>query len=133
MPYQHHSLRLAVSGEEGQVRLVLIDHYEWWRDHGYIPSSGKPVWIVEDEAEEFHHIFFDDNIHNDPSDSIVAVRVRKQGSEAFVPLTGEQTLDLQGRYLVRVPTIEPALNQRWFLEQIARCEEKNERDRSCHV
>merc|ERR1712070_151891 len=74
---------------------ACMDHYEWWRDHGYIPSSGKPVWIVEDEAEEFHHIFFDDNIHNDPSDSIVAVRVRKQGSEAFVPLTGEQTLDLQ--------------------------------------
>ena len=36
----------------------------------------KPIWLTEDDPYN-HHIFFDDNIKNNPEDSIVAVRSRK--------------------------------------------------------
>jgi len=43
-------------------------------------------------------------------------------AETFEPLDGEQTRALHGKNIVRVPTIEPIMNEDWFLEQIARCE-----------
>ena len=69
-----------------------------------------------------HHIFFDDNIHNIEDDAIVAVRQRRTRKDRFRALSGEETLDLQGVHLVRVPTVEPILNDNWFYEQIQRCE-----------
>lgn len=36
----------------------------------------------------------------------------------FRTLSGIETLHEQGRHLIRVPTIEPILNRRWFIEQI---------------
>ena len=66
--------------------------------------------------------FFDDNIHNDADDSIVAVRVRETKEQKFQPLSGEETIAMQGQHLVRVPTFAPVLNENWFLEQIDACE-----------
>ena len=42
---------------------------------------------------------------------------------SYRSLTGKETQDLQRKYLVRVPTVEPILNIDWFLQQIERCEE----------
>mmetsp|Transcript_58581 Transcript_58581/g.96710 ORF Transcript_58581/g.96710 Transcript_58581/m.96710 type:complete len:422 (+) Transcript_58581:80-1345(+) len=100
---------------------VCADDYSWWKEHAYLPSAGKPLWLTLDNAST-HHIFFDDNIHNDPSDSIVAVRMRATSQEPFLPQSGEATCRLQGIFLVRVPTVEPILNPFWFLERIAECE-----------
>jgi hypothetical protein len=69
-----------------------------------------------------HHIFFDDNIHNDATDSIVAARWRPTAKSEFKPVSGEGTLALQGIHLVRVPTLEPILDHDWFLKQIDSCE-----------
>lgn len=69
-----------------------------------------------------HHIFFDDNIHNDANDSIVAARRRPSSDAPFKPVSGEDTLALQGTHLVRVPTLEPILDHDWFLKQIDACE-----------
>jgi len=78
-----------------------------------------------------HHIIFDDNIHNDPNDGIVAVRASSKQSKKdsdgkssmlFAPLNGYETIGMQGIHLVRVPTLEPVLSKSWFLEQIERCE-----------
>ena len=100
---------------------VCADHYDWWKARGYAPSAGKPLWITFADGDA-HHIFFDDNIHNDASDSIVAVRARRDATERFSPLSGEDTRRLQGVFLVRTPTPEPILRPRWFLEQIETCE-----------
>ena len=39
-------------------------------------------------------------------------------SSVYRTLSGTETLHEQGRHLIRVPTIAPILNRRWFLEQI---------------
>jgi len=101
--------------------LVLSDDYFWWKNHGYVPSSGKPLWLDWNDSK-CHHIFFDDNIHNDPNDSIVSVRLRREKSSGFQALTGESIRLLQERVLVRVPTVEPVLKQDWFLRKIEICE-----------
>ena len=110
--------------------VVCQDDYHYWRNAGYLPSAGKPMWITLDDLEKHHHIFFDDNIHNLPGDSIVAARSRAKQSDTFAPLGGEETLDLHGVHLVRVPTHAPILNERWFLEEIDKCESALARRRS---
>jgi hypothetical protein len=75
------------------------------------------LWITQND-DKHQHIFFDDNIHNIASDSIVAVRRRATSSEAYRALSGEETLSLQARHLVRTPTVEPILNKQWFLQQV---------------
>ena len=102
--------------------IVCADDYNWWRGHGYSPAAGKPLWLTLDD-ETTHHIFFDDNIHNDPTDSIVAVRARATSSSGtFAPLSGDATCRLQGIHLVRVPALEPILDRDWFVDQIFKCE-----------
>lgn len=101
--------------------VVCADHYEWWKAHHYSPAAGKPLWVDTSE-EHMHHIFFDDNIHNDPDDSIIAVRMRHGPAGRFRPLSGEATRKLQGMLLVRTPTPLPILDHQWFLKQIERCE-----------
>lgn len=127
---------------------ACTDDYSYWNCSGYKPECGKPLWITQHDPH-FHHIFFDDNIHNNPADSIVAVRESKyQGGKdgsrrnngagagtgagagagevgaevAFESVSGERTVELQGVHLVRVPTILPILDHDWFLKQITRCE-----------
>ena len=97
------------------------DDYHFWKDHEYSPSAGKPLWVDESSGSH-HHIFFDDNIKNNPDDSIVSVRSRSMASDAFTPLSGAAICELQGIHLVRVPTYEPILEETWFLKQIAMCE-----------
>lgn len=117
----------------------IQDDYPFWTRHGQEPWAGKPVWDTlpstsgqkksesdDNGSTSFHHILFDDNIHNVEHDSIASVRVlvdRQQGDEhdnkrTFQSLSGQALLEQQGRHLIRVPTIEPILNPRWFLEQI---------------
>ena len=61
----------------------------------YLPSSGKPLHLTVDVAGVSQHpIFFDDNIHRNADDSIVAVRVRPDEAQTFVPLTGVLTSPL---------------------------------------
>ena len=68
-------------------------------------------------------LFFDDNIHNDPSDGIVAVRVRENKTcQEFQPLNGDEILKLHQVHLVRVPTYEAILDENWFLKEIEKCE-----------
>jgi hypothetical protein len=40
------------------------------------------------------------------------------GSGAFETLHGKDINDQQGLHLIRVPTVEPVFNPKWFLEQI---------------
>ena len=117
------AVRLLEAVEGGPIACVACtDDYEWWSTHGCRPDAGKPLWITDDDTQRCHHIFFDDNIHNLEDDSIVGVRSRASAAEPFVALGGRETIALQGKHLVRVPTVEPILNQEWFLEQIEQAE-----------
>jgi len=97
------------------------DHYDYWKAAGYSPSAGKPLfWTLDDTAT--HTLFFDDNIHNDANDSIVAVRARRDGASPFAPLSGESTRRLHGALLRKVPTVLPILDRGWFLQELAASE-----------
>lgn len=47
----------------------IQDDYHYWKRNRYNPAAGKPMWVTRADRE-FHHIFFDDNIHNQADDSV---------------------------------------------------------------
>ena len=108
--------------EEPRSATVIRDDYAWWAKHDEAPAAGKPFWITR--GSDCHHIFFDDHIRNSDRKSIVAARCRSSPTDAFVALDGPATRALHGAYLVRVPTILPVRDQRWFLDRIAACEQR---------
>jgi hypothetical protein len=136
-----HALRGVEVNNEMEVEATLIktaahisaaccrDDYDWWKAHGYDPSAGKPLWVTTQDSS-VHPIFFDDNIHNDPKDSIVAVRVRATAADTYSTLSGNQTLRMQGLVLQRTPTFAPILDETWFLRQIDACESRLARARA---
>jgi hypothetical protein len=127
------SSKLVASGDDEVLKVIenlsvcgIEDDYFYWDTNKNAPSSGKPVWIhpsVKDGGNtSYHHLFFDDNIHNDARDSIVAVRAWDEVGNSWKSLSGEETIEQQGKYVVRVPTIAAILQQDWFLQQIALAE-----------
>ncbi|KAL3937446.1 MAG: hypothetical protein SGBAC_007457 [Bacillariaceae sp.] len=128
---ENEILKLLNSGKIFGIR----DDYDYWKKYQWIPTAGKPVWIPStpganssrvDEAEEpvfCHHLLFDDNIHNLPDDGIACIRQQQESSTANTEFT---TVDVsvmhggeyQGIHLKRVPTVEPVLNPKWYIEQI---------------
>ena len=118
-----------IRDEEGttpaQIRCVVCtDDYKYWKSKDEIPSAGKPMWITGSD-NSVHQIFFDDNIKPIIDKSIVAIRYRKAKGLPFSPLSGQETIDMHGSSIVRVPTACPILDPLWFVKQIDTCE-KNE-------
>lgn len=110
--HELHSGRSCIS--------AVQDDYEWWRSHGCAPGSGKPLWLTL--SDHGFPLFFDDNIHNDGANSIVSCRVRAKNDAPFVTVPGDMVRRLHGSCLRKVPTWMPALDDAWFLDEIARCE-----------
>lgn len=107
----------------------IRDDYDYWSDNNYVPWSGKPVWARNSREQprpiilrhDHHHILLDDNIHNDPNDGIGAVRVpttASSSSSSYISLRGNDILNMHGKYLIRVPTLRPLLEDDWFICQI---------------
>lgn len=127
--------QIAASGDAELLQIIencfvagIQDHYEFWDTHNNAPWAGKPVWThgsrgSDGEAMEqnCHHIFFDDNIHNDATDSIAAVRVEGNNG-AYGSLSGEKIIAVQGKHLFRVPTVAPIMDEDWFLHRIREAE-----------
>lgn len=106
-----------------QKRVIGVrDDYFFWKGHGYLPQAGKPCWLTPYDRS-VQHIFFDDNIHNDPLDSIVAIRTRGEPDGDFAPLSGEATRGLEGVMIVKARPVDAVLDMDYFLKHIARCEE----------
>jgi hypothetical protein len=126
------SSKPIASGDDQVINIIeqaniigINDDYHYWDRNNNAPWSAKPVWIHDTESctnggKKYHHIFFDDNIHNDANDSIVAVR--KKIDKKWVSLTGSETISQHGRYIFRVPTVEVLLNNEWFYEKICNAE-----------
>lgn len=111
----------AVAALQASGIAGVRDDYYHWKSAAYAPLSGKPLWLTLDD-DSWHHIFFDDNIHNKASDSIVAVRVREAEGQPFFAVSGDHTRRLHGAFLRKVPTWQPILDPEWFVDQIAECE-----------
>lgn len=124
------------SGDDAVLNIIqslsacgIQDDYHHWNKHNYAPWAGKPLWInshhANNQQQKKYHLFFDDNIHNDENDSIVAVREFVGGK--WISLSGAQTIQQQGAHLFRVPTVEAILNDDWFHQQISKVEKKKEK------
>jgi hypothetical protein len=107
----------------------IQDCYPFWRDNNHEPWSGKPVWAKTNtnsfSKHDHHHILLDDNIHNDPIDGAGGIRVPKavegegvQRHTSYESLHGQEALNNHGKHLIRVPTICPLMDDRWFVKKI---------------
>jgi len=100
-----------------QNKIVGIqDDYHFWNKNNYAPWSGKPVWKLSGQ-QSFHHVLFDDNIHNLDDDSIACIRHQCEDG-TFVSLSGAEVLMEQGIHLVRVPTVDVVLDANWFVSKL---------------
>lgn len=102
----------------------IQDDYDFWAKHHCEPWAGKPVWVVPLDAS-VHHILLDDNIHNLEHDGIASIHAQGEDGQFHV-LSGKNILGSQGLHLIRVPTIEPILNEHWFLEQLDAAQQRFE-------
>jgi hypothetical protein len=101
-------------------------HHVLFDDNMYVATFSLVFSLPTYRASSF---FLSTNRHNLEHDSIACVReeVKAAGdgqsngvssSMTFRTLSGRETLQEQGRHIIRVPTIEPIFNPRWFIEQI---------------
>ena len=104
--------------ERNKVTLVQ-DDYQYWSQNECRPGAGKPCWV----GGEVRHIFFDDNIHYSEDDSIVAVR-KSVGDGCFEALDGKQTMEEEGRSIVKVFAVKALLYDDYFLEKVKACEKR---------
>jgi len=108
----------------------IQDHYDYWDKNDNAPWAGKPVWTHRTSTSggntrNCHHIFFDDNIHNDATDSIAAVRVEEDEAKGtYKSLSGEEILEMHGLHLIKVNTVAPVMDKDWFLHRIREAEER---------
>jgi hypothetical protein len=99
----------------------IQDDYPFWKKHNHEPWAGKPIWISSDRS--YHHLLFDDNIHNLEHDSIASIRFQTPDG-TFATLTSRDILQQHGVHLVRVPAVEPILYPHWFLDMISVARER---------
>lgn len=111
----------------------IRDNYEFWKGNDFEPWAGKPVWMTP-PSSKYHHVLFDDNIHNLPHDGIAGIRRQRQQQlpapdsaadevstgtcNVFESVSGAEIQKMHGLHLIRVPTVEPIMNRDWFLHQL---------------
>jgi hypothetical protein len=106
----------------GSKVMAINDDYDHWSQHDCHPSAGKPCWLHSAPSAASSparpvHLFFDDNIHNDPDDSIVAVR-RVAADGSITPLSGAETIEEEGKSIVKVFCYEAIMNDDYFINHV---------------
>lgn len=110
----------------------IRDDYQFWKKNGWDPTAGKPIWIpsytpangADNGFVYEHHLLFDDNIHNLAHDGIGCARMQAADGSYYNQDGATMHQKVQGVHMLRVPTVEPVLNPRWYLEQIALAQDK---------
>uniref|UniRef100_A0A8C3BYJ8 Uncharacterized protein n=1 Tax=Cairina moschata TaxID=8855 RepID=A0A8C3BYJ8_CAIMO len=100
------------------------DHFDWWARNQFSSQGGKPLWI-DPHDPSVHHIFIDDNIRLDDTDTIVCPQVfseRGSSSPRCAP-----TSELYDVCLVRTDLLEAITDEDYFLRCVRRCEENYDR------
>ncbi|XP_067159469.1 uncharacterized protein [Apteryx mantelli] len=104
------------------------DHFDWWARNQFSSQGGKPLWI-DPHDPSVHHIFFDDNIRLDDTDTIVHPQVfseRGSSSPRCAP-----TSELYDICLVQTHLLEAIADENYFLRCVQRCEENYDRYLAC--
>ncbi|XP_025943819.1 uncharacterized protein LOC112976597 isoform X4 [Apteryx rowi] len=99
-----------------------------WARNQFSSQGGKPLWI-DPHDPSVHHIFFDDNIRLDDTDTIVHPQVfSEQGSSS--PRCAP-TSELYDICLVQTHLLEAIADENYFLRCVQRCEENYDRYLAC--
>ena len=93
----------------------ISDDFLAWFKHDRKKEFGKPIFFDPDN-KNFHFIFFDDNVGNKPT-SIVDCKNIINGQTL-------ENKDIIGKYLIKVDTVEAAINNNYFIDKIKDSEEK---------
>ena len=122
---------LVATGDDAILQVIqqhdicgIRDDYEFWRDRGKYSWAGKPIWQQPPHDDStYHHVLLDDNIHNLDTYSIASVRQCRTTKNSnddtrWCTLSSPEIRQAHERHLIRVPTIEPHLDEDWFIRQI---------------
>ncbi|XP_042195728.1 uncharacterized protein si:dkey-32e6.3 isoform X2 [Callorhinchus milii] len=93
------------------------DHFDWWARNNYSNRGGKPLWI-DPSHTGVHHIFIDDNIRLNDSDSIVNPQVFVKDGIRIAP-----TAELYNICLVQTNLVKAICDRNYFIKCVQHCEE----------
>nr|XP_032628517.1 uncharacterized protein LOC116820283 [Chelonoidis abingdonii] len=100
------------------------DHFDWWARNQFSSRGGKPLWIDPHDST-VHHIFIDDNIRLNDSDTIICPQVfSERGGSCARPAPTSELYDV---CLVQTNLLEAIADESYFLRCVRRCEENYER------
>ena len=102
------------SGKKTNSFFISDDFFAWFK-HDRKKEYGKPIFF-DPKNKNYHFIFFDDNIGKKPT-SIVDCKNIINGKTL-------ENEDVIGKYLIKVDTIEAAINNNYFIDKIKECEQK---------
>mmetsp|Transcript_3860 Transcript_3860/g.7773 ORF Transcript_3860/g.7773 Transcript_3860/m.7773 type:complete len:481 (+) Transcript_3860:507-1949(+) len=101
--------------------LAMTDDYKTWSSNGCSPEFGKPCWVGGKGMGNV--VFFDDNIHPSPTDSILSIRTPSSTSPSRWSFVGGlKQLEYEGVNMVRVLTLKAAIDERYYIKELERCE-----------
>ena len=96
---------------------LFVDDYSWWKTQGYHSKAGKPL-LIDLSDTSVHHVMFDDNFRSwEPKDSIVDLRVAKEGN--FTCSDPEMLEDI---CIVKADLFQSICNQNYFIDKVQLCE-----------
>lgn len=108
----------------------FVDDFQFWQEHNYAHSDGKPLWI--DLADrDVQHIFFDDNIRVAEAEGIVDVRLFDHNCIATSSsdcravarsLSIEEMVPFENVCLVQADLLDCMSNVDYFINMVRQCE-----------
>ncbi|XP_069793270.1 uncharacterized protein [Narcine bancroftii] len=95
------------------------DHFDWWSNNSFSNQGGKPFWIDSSETT-IQHIFIDDNIRLNDTDTIVHPQefVEDGSGTRTIP-----TAELYDICLVQTDLLKAIHDRHYFIKCMQQCEE----------
>jgi len=95
---------------------AIQDDYSYWAANGEAAEGGK-LLLIDDADYETQHIFFDDNLSDNPAHSIIDIRDLITGE----PVSYKRAIN---KFVVRVESDKAILENDYFIKKIEECEKR---------
>ena len=127
--YKYYSKNKIIKGGENIFKYIndfstddknnnsffISDDFLAWFKHDRKKEYGKPMFFDPDN-KKYHVIFFDDNIENKPTSIVDCKNIKN--SKSF------DNKEVIGKYLIKVDSVEAAINDNYFINKIKEAEDK---------
>lgn len=100
---------------------AIKDDYMFWSAKRGAAEGGK-LFLLDENSKNVHQIFFDDNINQDLSFSIVDIRNSITGEKLAYP-------NVIDKYMVQVDPRKAILDESYFVKKVRECEFKRSQER----